>query len=579
MAPPASIVPDLLRHRAAADPRRVALVVDGGESLTCQAWERRSNRLARGLADRGVIRGDRVALLFDNAGWTHYAVSYLGVHKAGAAAVPLTARFTGAELAHVLGHCGASAMVCSAHLVPAWEGGWSAHPSELEEGQSAEAFQVDLSPVDLAEVLYTSGTTGRPKGVACSHENILFYDPPPEPDTTSPSGTEFLHAFPIGTNAGQEALRRPLRREDATAVVLPTFDAERGCALVEERRITRLQLVPAMAQAIVSSRAFERHDVSSVRRVTLSSAPTPPALLPDLAAAFPNAAIWNTYALTEAGTARTLLVDAPRRPGSVGRPVGGTEVRIVDDAGSDVAVGQPGEVWLRREGAPMREYYRDPEATAAVFADGWVRTGDLGYLDADGYLYLVDRKKDVIVSGGFNVSSLEVEAVLAEHPAVVEAAVFATPHQVLGEDVAAAVVTRSPVAATALQAFVRERLAEHKCPHRIFFVEALPRNASGKVLKRALRDRFGSVEAEGDFVAPRTGIEEVVASAWGQVLGVERVGTHDDFFALGGHSLAAAQVVARLEEALGVTLPMATVFEAPTVAELAVAVQQLQASG
>jgi acyl-CoA synthetase (AMP-forming)/AMP-acid ligase II/acyl carrier protein len=303
-------------------------------------------------------------------------------------------------------------------------------------------------------------------------------------------------------------------------------------------------------------------------------------LLGRLDAALPQATVWNTYALTEAGTARTLMVYDESRPGSVGRGVGGTEVRVVDDSGGDVSSGEVGEVWLRRPGAPRRHYYRDPEATAQGFAGDWVRTGDLGYLVDEGYLYLVDRKKDLIITGGLNVSSLEVEEVLGEHPAVVEAAVFAVPHDVLGQDVAAAVVLRAETQEKELAAFVRRRLAEHKTPHRVFVVEELPRNPSGKVVKRELRARFGAApDVDGrQVVAPRTPDEELIASFWAEVLGRTDIGVHDDFFALGGHSLAAAQVVARLNDALGTDLAPDTVFESPTVTDLAAVIDAARRS-
>jgi acyl carrier protein len=202
-----------------------------------------------------------------------------------------------------------------------------------------------------------------------------------------------------------------------------------------------------------------------------------------------------------------------------------------------------------------------------------VRTGDLGYLDDEGYLYLVDRKKDLIITGGLNVSSIEVEGVLGEHPAVAEAAVFGLPHDVLGQDVAAAVVLRGGADERELQAFVRERLAEYKTPHRIFVVDRLPRNPSGKVLKRELRATLGAAAAEtGASVAARTPEEEVILSIWAEVLQREGIGITDDFFALGGHSLAAAQIVARLNDALRLDLPADTIFESPTVAELATVV-------
>jgi acyl-CoA synthetase (AMP-forming)/AMP-acid ligase II/acyl carrier protein len=571
----ARTVPDLLRARVSTVGPEVALVVDGGDRLTYDDWDRRSNAVAHSLVAHGARLGDRIALLFDNARWTHYAVAYLGVLKAGAVAVPLGPRFADRELATILEHCGAAGAVSPPDLAPEPTAfsGWVAAPAELEAGDDGPV-EATVPADALAEIIYTSGTTGRPKGVALSHQNVLFFDPPP--GDTAEGRASFVHAFPVGTNAGQEVLRLPLRRGDRAAVVLPVFDPDRFCALVEELGVRRLQLVPAMAEMILSSGAVERHDTGSVERVVLSSAPATPTLLERLAAALPRAEVWNTYALTEAGTARTLLVYDGSRPGSVGRAVGGTEIRIVGDPGGDAATGEVGEVWLRRPGAPSRFYFADEEASAATFAGGWVRTGDLGYLDDEGYLYLVDRKKDLIITGGLNVSSLEVEDVLSEHPAVTEAAVFAVPHEVLGQDVAAAVVARREVAERELQAFVRERLAEYKTPHRVFVVDRLPRNASGKVLKAELRATFGSAgEPTGtEVVAARTPDEEAIASVWADVLGRSPIGVHDDFFALGGHSLAATQVVARVNDLLHVALPAEALFDAPTVAELAAAVSR-----
>ncbi len=585
-----SLLPDLLRRRAVEDPDAVALRVHRGASLTYGEWDRRADALGRGLAARGVRRGDRVALCFDTARWTDYAAGYAAVHRAGAVAVPVGPRFARPELDQVLRHCGAAGAVAPADLLGAVAGApWAVPVEELGGGDGSDdgrPLQVPAEPGDLAEIIYTSGTTGTPKGVACSHANLLFHELPgsvtgaggaPGDDAGAPARVAFLHAFPVGTNAGQEVLRLPLRRSGVTAVALAAFDPEELCAAVAEHGVTRLQLVPAMAQVLVASGAWRTSDLSSVERVTLSSAPLPPALLPALSAAFPNATLCNAYALTESGTARTLLVGAERHPGSVGRPVGGTEVRVVDDSGGDVPAGGTGEIWLRRPGAPRREYYRDPEATAAAFAGDWLRTGDLGHLDDEGHLYVDDRKKDLVVTGGTNVSTLEVEDALLHHPAVAEAAVVGVPHPVLGQDVAAAVVLRSAATSRELQGFVRRRLAEHKVPHRVAVVDELPRNASGKVRKDLLADELaGQSDGErgpeaGTSVGPRDPMEEMVLSVWQEVLGRDDIGVYDDFFDVGGHSLAATQVSARLSDALSRSVSITAVFDTPTVSELAAA--------
>lgn len=585
-AVPVEVVPDLLRARARSAPDTTALIVEGGRRLTYGSWDRRSSAAARGLADRGVVKGDAVAVVFDNARWDDYAVAYFAVHKAGGIAVPLGPGVTGPDLGGILAHCEAVAVVCPPDLdppakdVPGRPGaapGWAVSPSELEKGQVDGPFQVPIDAADLAEIVYTSGTTGRPKGVACSHASIVVHDGPPEDEG---SVVTVLHAFPVGTNASQEVLRVTLRRPDRQVIAMAGFNPERCAALVEAHRVERLQLVPSMAQLLVASGVWRHHDLSSVEVVVLSSAPTSPALLERLAEALPQARLVNAYALTESGTARTLNPDARAQPDSVGRPVGSTELRVTDGEGRIVPAGQPGEIQLRRPGAPQREYFRDPAANAAAFIDGWLRTGDVGWLDDQGGLHLVDRSKDVIISGGLNVSSLEVENVLYAHPAVVEAAVVGVSHDVLGQDVAAVVVVSQPTDARDLQATARQRLAEHQIPHRIAFVDRLPRTASGKVRKDELAAAL-TPSVAGDDVAyqpPGSPDQKVLAGIWEQVLGVAPIGIHDDFFGRGGHSLAATEVLARISETLGVDLPLAALFEHPTVAELATAVGEVRTS-
>lgn len=573
----AALLPDLLRARAGADPDAVALRVGDTGALTLGDWERRSNAAARGLVDRGVRPGDLVALLFADDDLVEYAVGYLAVLKAGAVAVPVGRRFAGRQLDHILHATDVVGVLSGAGVPPPSTTGWRAGSAALERGQAGDRYQVEVEATALAEVIYTSGTTGMAQGVTCTHANLMAHDVAPDAATTD-GVVSFLHCFPIGTQAAQEAMRVPLRVANRVAVALPVFDPALLCALVARHRIARLQLVPALAQMLVSSDAPRHHDLSSVRRVILSSAHAPPSLFARLAGIFPAATLWNAYALTEAGGARTLMQFDVRRPSSVGLPVGETELRIVGETGDDLGTGEVGEVWLRRRATPTRGYHRDPVATAAVFVDGWVRSGDLGHLDADGYLHLDDRLKDLIISGGLNISSVEVEDALCEHPAVVEAAVFGVAHAVLGEQVAAAVVAGPGTTERDLRDFVRARLAEHQVPRRLVLVDELPRNASGKVRKTELRLRHGGEEPAAPSVPPAGPIEEAVAAVWTELLGVPVVGAHDDFFALGGHSLVAVQIIARLGETFGIELDAGAVFESPTVAELAAALTSARAA-
>ncbi|WP_433254109.1 class I adenylate-forming enzyme family protein [Streptosporangium sp. CA-135522] len=471
-------VPQLLRDRAAADPDGVALIVHGSAPLTYLQWYERSVVVANGLVARGVARGDRVGLVFGSADWADYAVAFCGVLAAGAAAVPLSDRLASADLRFMLEHCRASGVVHAGGFA-APEVGWTATVAGLRAETSYET--VDPDPGDLAQILYTSGTTGRPKGVAATHANLAYgCGARRRPFAHS---RHLLHAFPIGTNAAQAMLINALDAHPAV-VTLPRFTPGRFAALIESYRAGTVFLVPAMAIELVNAGVGERHDLSSVLLLGSAAAPLPSAVAQALTSVFPNATITNYYTSTEAAPAQTIMMFDPDRPGSVGRAVAGGRVRIATADGTPLAPGETGEVWMRSPAAP-RAYYGDPDS--ATFRDGWVRMGDLGRIDAEGYLYLVDREGDVVKSGAYKVSTIHVEEAVYRHPAVVEAAAFGMPHPVLGTVVAVTMVTREPLTPEELRIFLKDRLASHELPAHVTTVEALPRNNGGKVDKRALR--------------------------------------------------------------------------------------------
>lgn len=488
-------IPELLSARAAEEADRVALVVEGAGSLTFGDWEGRSNAMARRLVERGLEAGERVGLVFGERDWVTFAVATCAVHKAGGVTVPASDRLAPAELEYVLRDAGVSAVLHGDGVeTPAGAGGWRVAAGALT-GQDAEPPARAVRPDDLAEILYTSGTTGRPKGVAATHANLTFGAQVRPRRRALAHSRHFLHAFPIGTNAGQTMFRNMLDVAPA-ALTLPRFTPGRFARMIESYRVGTVFLVPAMAIELLNSGAGERHDLSSVRLLGSTAARLPPAIAAALPGVFPRATIVNYYSSTEAAPAQTVMVVDPNRPDSVGRPASGGDLMIADAGGDRVPPGEVGEVWLR-SAAGSRAYYRDGDAGARVFRDGWVRMGDVGYLDRDGYLYLVDRETDVIKSGAFKVSTLQVEAALYEHPAVVEAAVVGLPHPVLGAVAGAAVVTRSAVAAAELRAFLMNRLAQHELPARLLFVPSLPKNHAGKVLKRELADLLARPDAVG----------------------------------------------------------------------------------
>jgi acyl-CoA synthetase (AMP-forming)/AMP-acid ligase II len=263
------------------------------------------------------------------------------------------------------------------------------------------------------------------------------------------------------------------------------FTPARFARMIEQYAAGTVFLVPAMAVELLAAGTLDKYDLSSVVLLGSAAAPLPGAVAGKLAKAFPNATIANYYTSTEAAPAQTVMLYDPARPGSVGRALAGGDVRIASDSGEPVEAGQVGEVWLRSP-TDSRTYYQDAEASREVFQGGWIRMGDLGYLDEDGYLYLVDRHGDLVKSGAFKVSTLRVEEALYEHPDVLEAAVVGLPHASLGTALAAVVVPREPVPAEQLRAFLLERLAPHEVPGVIVEAATLPRNAGGKVDKRAL---------------------------------------------------------------------------------------------
>jgi acyl-CoA synthetase (AMP-forming)/AMP-acid ligase II len=489
---------DQLRFMADRYPREVAYRhLDADLEITFEAWERASNALARGLVAQGVHRGDRVAIALPGTMLLEWITAYAAIHKAGAVAVPVNTRLTVPELRAILGHAEPVAVLTSEELRPGIDAavagitGVRLVTTDLE-GLAADddaEFQVPVDLDDLADVMYTSGTTGLPKGVAVRHRNIALI-PNSEPTWT---GERWLHASPLFTFAGIGFIYNPMKM-GMTGMYQARFDAGRWLSYVERERPTMAFIVPAMAQLLVNHERWAEADLSSLALLSVGSAPLPPETLFALLERLPDTSVSNSYGMTEAGPAFCVMPkeEAGRRIGSVGLPMPPMEVRIVDPStGAEVPVGEEGEVLIRLEGR-QREYYRDPEATARTWEGGWLHTGDIGRLDADGYLYIAGRLKDVIIRGGNNIHAGDVEAVLYEHPGVLEAAAVGIPHPTLGEDVAAAVVAKPGVTLdpAELTEFCRERLADYKVPRRVLVVDELPRNATGKVVKRELSALF-----------------------------------------------------------------------------------------
>jgi acyl-CoA synthetase (AMP-forming)/AMP-acid ligase II len=476
------LIPEELAERAERFGDRVAIRVVDGAELTFAEWDARANAAARGLVAAGVERGDRVGLLMPTAEAIEFGVGYVAVHRAGAAAVPVNPRYARREVEHILADCTPKAVLDAAGVL-----------AIEAAGVDTSAFQVDVGPDDIADLFYTSGTTGMPRGVVSTHRNAAFHSLKP-----MEAGGVFLHAMPLATFTGVHGAQLTPMRLGVTSVVLPRFDAPRFAGLIETERANYVLMVPAQILLLLESGTLAGTDTSSVLAVMFGGAPTPPAAVDALGAAFPNAVLLNGYGLTEGGASVCVLPpgEARRRPGSVGKPMPGAEVGVVDEQGEQLPRGEVGEIVLKVP-AGERRYWGDEEATAQTWRRGWVHSGDLGRLDDEGYLYVVDRKKDMILRGGYNIYCVEVEDGLHEHPDIVEAAAVGVAHPVLGQDVCAVVRLRAgapPLTVDDVRAFLADRLADYKLPRRLEVrTEPLPRTGMGKVDKKTLL-----VQVEGE---------------------------------------------------------------------------------
>lgn len=484
--------PELVAHLARQFPDGVAWrnLADGTE-LTLDSWHRRSNSLGRGLQARGLAHGDRVGLLIGNEEPLEWLVSYLAIHKAGAVAVPLLTRLGPVEVSRNLVDAGASFALCGEVVddVRAAVGTVisTRADADVQWSDVLDADDRDLEPAfgpdDVADIMYTSGTTGRPKGVVIRHAGLSTTDRMP----SNWIGLGFMSSSPFATTSGSLLITGPLRA-GLSGWFLPRFSADAWLTTVERERPVSAFLVPAMVELLVASPGFEAADLSSLAVVTIGSAPIAAATLRRFGSVLGTAEVLCGYGMTEFGAVTAMpMGDRGRHLGSVGLPLPGVEVRITDADGHALPAGEVGRIRIGGT-RPVRSYAPGSKAEDVedAWTDGWLQSGDLGYLDEDGHLWIVGREKDLIIRGGHNVVPGEVEAALFEHPAVMEAAVAGVEHPVLGEDVAAWVVLLDDTPPDALRSFLHTRLADFKVPRRITVVGALPRNESGKVVKSLL---------------------------------------------------------------------------------------------
>jgi len=495
--PEGHLLVDQLRFMAQHWPDEIGYRDLDAGAITFREWDERSNQVARWLLDQGVQKQDRVALYMDSDHCLQWITAYAGIHKAGGVMVPVNTRLSLDEVLTILRHAEPRVVITNERLLDNANAVEAALPiaatlstgdwSRLDDYETG-AIQVPLAADDMADIMYTSGTTGLPKGVLVRHRNVAMMP------NIAPywSGLGWLHGAPLFTFAGMSFIYNPMKM-GLSGLYMPKFDVDRWFDVVENDRPMMIFLVPAMAELITASPRFARADLSAPLAVSVGSAPLAPATLKQLQDHMPEASVINSYGLTEAGPAFITMPkeEADKRIGSVGKPNPPMEVRVVDpDTDHERAPREVGELLVRLPGK-HREYYKDDGANASTWTpDGWLRTGDLAYLDEDGFVYISGRIKDMIIRGGNNIYATDVEAVILEHVDVQEAAVVGVPHQVLGEDVGAFVVCKPGASVTEeeLLAHCAAHLADYKRPRHLWFTAELPRNATGKVMKHKLRE-------------------------------------------------------------------------------------------
>jgi long-chain acyl-CoA synthetase len=487
-------IAQLLTATAARHADRPALALDG-VVLDYSAFDAVASRVAGLLRERGLAPGARVGLMLPNV--PQFPLIYYGIMRAGGVVVPMNVLLKGREVEFYLSDPGARHLFAwHDFAAPAQEGAQAAGaeaivvaPGEFDSLLAAApsaSEDVERAGDDTAVILYTSGTTGTPKGAELTHDNLRT-----NAETTAQTlveGTDedvVLGALPLFHAFGQTCAMNAAVAIGGCLTLIPRFDAAQALQIIERDRVTVFEGVPTMYHGMLH--AGVEADISSLRVCISGGAAMPVEVMRAFEEKF-GCVILEGYGLSE--TAPVASFNHPhreRKPGSIGTPIKGVEMRAVDEDGNDVAPGEVGEIAIRGENV-MKGYWNRPDATADVMKGGWFHTGDMATVDEDGYFFIVDRKKDMIIRGGYNVYPREIEEVLYEHPAVSEAAVIGVPDPSMGEEVGAAVVLKPGAEASAddIRGFVKERVAAYKYPRRVWFPDELPKGPTGKILKREI---------------------------------------------------------------------------------------------
>ncbi|WP_040206139.1 acyl-CoA synthetase [Neobacillus jeddahensis] len=503
----------LLSQSASKFPELLAIECEG-RSYTYRQFNEEVNQLAHGLLQYGVKKGDKLALMMKNS--DHYVFTFFAAAKIGAVAVPVNFRLTASEVHYILAQSDTAIVVCDKEfeatiteakeetdvrlVITVGEPETEAfYAYETIKTANSKEPDVEVTEKDDVEILYTSGTTGRPKGALFDHDQIFKVGISVVINMGIRPHERILHLAPLFHSAQLNLFLISGVALAATHIIHRDFHPVKTLQAIQEHKITHLFAVPAMYNFLLQVPNASEYDLTSIKRVGYGAAPMAPELVKKSIQLFKTDQFYNLCGLTEAGPGGILLDPEGHRRhlGKGGKPIFMTETRVVNEEGEDVLPGVIGE-FIVRSPMVMKEYYKKPEETRSTLKDGWLYTGDLATLDEEGYITLVDRKKDMIISGGENVYSVEVEGVLFEHPAILDAAIIGLPDEVWGEAVCAVIVPKegAEIDEQELRNFCRQKLAGYKVPRRIFMEQELPRNASGKILKYQLRQKMRKVSSK-----------------------------------------------------------------------------------
>ena len=589
-------IPEILKVAVARTPDAIALLAPERKPLSYIALDSQVSRTVDALRQSGVKREDIVAVVLPNG--PEMATAFLSVASAAVCA-PLNPSYSADEFKFYFSDLPAAALVVAPSVetpardvardlgIPIIEIEWSAEDPAgvfriIGTSNNAPRRSLELpASDDVALVLHTSGTTSRPKIVPLTHGNLSASAQNIAASLELTASDVCLNVMPLFHIHGLVAALLSSLHSGGTVVCTPGFLAPSFLAWLDEFSPTWYTAVPTMHAAILArARATKELKSHRLRFIRSCSSALATQTLAELEKFF-GVPVIEAYGMTEAAHQMTTnpLPPALRKPGTVGRAAG-PEVLVLDSEGKILSSGMRGEVAIKGPNVTAG-YSRNPQANADAFTNGWLRTGDEGVLDDDGYLTLIGRQKEIINRGGEKISPREIDEILLAHPAVASAVTFAAPDKLLGEDVAAAVVLReeSSVSERQIREFVAARVAYFKVPRKVVFLSALPMGPTGKLQRIGLADRLGISfdehhQAKTEYAAPTTPVEEIIADVWSEIMKTDPPGINDDFLDAGGDSTLAVQIIARVRDTLGVNVTLLSFFDSPTVAGLAHVVEQ-----